>query len=189
MKYVPTIAGVILGLLFVMSAVVVLFNLIPPEKMPKPPTPEAEAFMKALGPTGYMTFIKCCELLGGILVAIPRTRNFGLLVLGPIIINILAYHTFLTNREGLRDPMLISIVVLALYLLWVGRKAFAGLLGETRDQHTIRYQQRQQFTHAALVAAVIHHERFRLVGLRLRLGNRRLVGGYRLCRLAIAAQV
>jgi putative oxidoreductase len=134
MKYVPTIAGVILGLLFVMSSVVVLFNLIPPEKMPKPPTPEAEMFMKAFGPTGYMTFIKCCELLGGILVAIPRTRNFGLLVLGPIIINILAYHTFLTNREGLRDPMLISIVVLALYLLWVGRKAFAGLLGETSRQ-------------------------------------------------------
>jgi uncharacterized membrane protein YphA (DoxX/SURF4 family) len=123
MKYVPTIAGVILGLLFVMSSVVVLFNLIPPEKMPKPPTPEAEMFMKALGPTGYMTFIKCCELLGGILVAIPAHAEFRPARARTHHINILAYHIFLTNREGLRDPMLIGIVVLALYLLWVGRKA------------------------------------------------------------------
>ena len=28
----------------------------------------------------------------------------------------------------LLDPMLIGIVLLATYLLWVGRKAFAGLL-------------------------------------------------------------
>jgi len=128
MKHLPTIAGVILGIMFVMFSVIVLFKLIPPEKMGKPPTPEAEMFMNALGPTGYMTFVKCCELLGGILVAIPRTRNFGLLVLGPIIINILAYHVFLTNGKDLGDPILIIIVVLALYLLWVGRKAFAGLL-------------------------------------------------------------
>jgi len=132
MKYLPIVAGVILGLLFVMSSVVVLFHLV---KMPPLPegTPQA-MFMGALGPTGYMTMIKVFELLGGVLVAIPRTRNFGLLVLGPIIINILAYHIFLTNREGLRDPMLIIIVVFALYLLWVGRKAFAGLLNETSPQ-------------------------------------------------------
>ena len=33
--------------------------------------------MAAFGPTGYMTFIKVLELLGGILVAIPRTRRLG----------------------------------------------------------------------------------------------------------------
>jgi uncharacterized membrane protein YphA (DoxX/SURF4 family) len=128
MKYAPTIAGILLGLLFVMSSVVILFNLIPPDKMPKPATPEAEMFMKALGPTGYMTFVKVFELLGGILVAIPRTRNYGLLVLGPIILNILAFNAFITKGEGLFSPMLIVIVLLALYLLWDGRKKFAGLL-------------------------------------------------------------
>ena len=128
MKYLPTIAGILLGLLFIMSAVTVLFNLIPPDKMPKPATPEAEMFMGAFGPTGYMTFIKVLELLGGILVAIPKTRNYGLLVLGPIIVNIVAFHVFVTKGEGVFSPMLIVICLLALYLLWVGRKAFAGLL-------------------------------------------------------------
>lgn len=125
MKYAPTVAGILLGLLFVMSAVVVLFGLAP-----NPPIPEGTPmamFMGAFGPTGYMTFIKVLELLGGILVAIPQTRNFGLLILGPILVNILAFHVFITKGEGLFSPMLLFIVALALYLLWVGRKAFAGL--------------------------------------------------------------
>ncbi len=129
-KYPPIIAGIVLGLLFVMSAVVVLFNLV---KMPPPPegTPAA-MFFGAFGPTGYMTFVKVFELLGGILVAIPRTRNLGLLVLGPILINILAFHVFVADPEGLLDPMLLVIVALALYLLWVGRKNFAGLLNRNQ---------------------------------------------------------
>jgi len=76
-----------------------------------------------------MAFVKVFELVGGVLVAIPRTRNLGLLVLGPIIVNILAFHIFITGGEGLLDPMLLIIIALALYLLWVGRKAFAGLVG------------------------------------------------------------
>ena len=125
MKHLPTVAGILLGLLFIMSSVVVLFHLV---KMPPPPdgTPAA-MFMGALIPTGYMTFVKVLELTGGILVAIPRTRNFGLLILGPIIVNILAFHVFITKGDGLLNPMIIIIVMLALYLLWAGRKNFAGL--------------------------------------------------------------
>ncbi len=126
MKYLPNIAGILLGLLFIMSAVVVLFNLVATPPMPEG-TPQA-MFMGAFGPTGYMTFIKVLELIGGILVAIPRTRNFGLLILGPILVNILAFHLFITKGEGLLNPMIIFIVLLAVYLLWVGRRAFAGLL-------------------------------------------------------------
>jgi putative oxidoreductase len=128
MKYLPIIAGIILGGLFIMASVMVLFNLVPPDKMPPPATPEAEMFMNAFGPTGYLTFVKVLELLGGILILIPKTRNYGLLVLGPIIINILAFHAFVTKGKELFSPMLIVIVLLALYLFWVERKKFAGLL-------------------------------------------------------------
>ncbi|MBX3744656.1 MAG: hypothetical protein KF833_05055 [Verrucomicrobiae bacterium] len=125
-KLLPVIAGIVLGLLFVMSAVVILFNLV---QAPPPPegTPTA-MFFAAFGPTGYLTFVKVFELIGGVLVAIPKTRNFGLLVLGPIILNILAFHIFITAGEGVFSPMILVIVALALYLLWVGRKPFAGLL-------------------------------------------------------------
>ena len=126
MRYLPSVAGAILGLLFIMASVMVLFHL-----GPTPPTPPegspAALFMGALAPTGYLTFIKICELTGGILVMIPRLRNFGLLVLGPIILNILAFHVFIMKGATLLDPMVIGICLLAAYLLWAGRKAFAGL--------------------------------------------------------------
>jgi uncharacterized membrane protein YphA (DoxX/SURF4 family) len=125
-KHLPAIAGVLLGLCFVAASIPVLFRLVPIPQMPEG-TPIAH-FMAALAPTGYMTFVKVLELLGGILVAISRTRNFGLLLLGPIIVNIIAVHIFLTTPKDLLNPMLDLIIVCALYLLWVGRKQFAGLL-------------------------------------------------------------
>ena len=84
--------------------------------------------MAALYPTGYLAFVKCLEIAGGILVVIPKTRNLGLLLLGPIVVNILAFHVFLTGGAGLADPVVIFITVLAGYLLWSGRKSFYGLL-------------------------------------------------------------
>jgi putative oxidoreductase len=127
MKHLPTVAGILLSLLFLLASIPVLFNLIPPDKMPKPPTHEAEMFMVAFGTTGYLKFVKIVELIGAILVAIPKTRNFGLLALGPVIINILAYHVFLTKPADVFEPMIVAIVVLTLYLLWVGRQQFAAL--------------------------------------------------------------
>jgi hypothetical protein len=126
MKYIPIFAGALLGLLFIMASVVVLFHLVPEPKFPEG-TPIA-MFMGAFLPTGYMTFVKIFELVGGVLVAIPRTRNFGLLVLGPIIINILAFQILVAKTTP--DPMTLAIVILAAYLLWCGRKAFAGLLNQ-----------------------------------------------------------
>lgn len=131
MKYIPHVAGGLLGALFIMAGMVMLLNLAP--DMPPPPEGSPQAlFMGAFAATGYLTFVKVLEVIGGVLVAIPFTRNLGLLVLGPILVNILAYHVFIMKGEGLFSPMLIFIVALALYLLWVGRKAFAGLLGATR---------------------------------------------------------
>ena len=126
-KYPPIVAGILLGLLFVMSAVVVLFNLV---KMPPiPPETPAGKFFAAFGPTGYMTFVKIFELTGGLLVMIPRLRNLGLLLLGTVIVNILAFHVFIGGGfKDLLEPMLLIIIALALYLLWVGRKNFSGLL-------------------------------------------------------------
>lgn len=131
MKYLPNIVGGLLGLLFVASAVMFFLIVKGIVQSPQPPPPEgsfAALFMGAFIPSGYMYFVKVFEVLGGILVAIPRTRNMGLLILGPIIINILAFHAFILKGQDLFSPPIVIIVVAALYLLWSGRKAFAGLL-------------------------------------------------------------
>lgn len=135
-KHLPTIAGTLLGLLFLMASVPVLLNLMPMPKFPEG-SPIA-LFMGAFGPTGYMKFVKTCELTGGILVLIPWARNFGLLLLGPIIVNILAFHIFITRGEGLLNPMLDVIVGLALYLVWDARKKFLNLSNGRPSQSEIQ---------------------------------------------------
>jgi len=127
MKIAAIIVGALLGFVFVASGIVVLFNLAP---MPPPPPPESPmgGFFAAFGPTGYLTFVKVLEVIGGILVAIPRTRRAGLLVLGPIIINIIAFHAFVA-REGVFAPTIVVICLFTLFLVWVEWAAFAAFLG------------------------------------------------------------
>jgi putative oxidoreductase len=124
MKIATNIAGGLLGFVFVAISLMVLLHLA---KAPPPPAGSPAAlFMGAFVPTGYLTFVKIFELVGGCLVAIPATRNFGLLILGPIIVNILAFHTFIMNGSGLVGPPLL-VAVLGAFLLWAERVKFAAL--------------------------------------------------------------
>jgi uncharacterized membrane protein YphA (DoxX/SURF4 family) len=128
MRHVPTVAGILLGLLFVQAGLVVLLGLVPTPPPPPEGTPLAQ-FLGAFGPTGYLTFVKVLEVTGGVLVALPHTRNLGLLVLVPILVNIVAFHVLVVgSSSGLLEPMLDAILVLVAYLLWVERRAFAGLV-------------------------------------------------------------
>jgi putative oxidoreductase len=128
-KYLPCIASVVLGICFLMASVPVLFNLMKPEP---PPTWEPAAhFMAAFGPTGYIKFVKMFEFVGALVVMIPRLRNVGLLLLGPVIVNIIAFHTLVGDPKELSNPVMIMpgiIILCMLYLLWDARRKFAGLL-------------------------------------------------------------
>ncbi|HEX3628427.1 MAG TPA: hypothetical protein VH280_23715 [Verrucomicrobiae bacterium] len=127
MKYLPTIAGTLLGLCFLAASIPVLLNLVPFPKMPEG-TPIAH-FMAAFVPTGYVKFVKMFEFIGGLVVLVPRLRNIGLLLLGPVIINIIAFTVLVDNPAHLtKNPMLDIIIVCALFLLWNARNKFSGLL-------------------------------------------------------------
>ena len=74
------IAGALLGLLFIVFGLNFFLHFIP---IPSPPEgSHAASFMGAAYMTGFLTFVKVLEILGGVLVAIPKTRNLGLLILG-----------------------------------------------------------------------------------------------------------
>lgn len=131
MKCAANIVGGLLGLIFIVFGLNFFMGFLPEQPNPPEGSPPA-LFFGALIPTGYFALVKSLEILGGILVAIPKTRNFGLLVLGPIIINILAFHVFLIKGAGFADSVTLTVVllisILPLFLLWTARNSFKGLL-------------------------------------------------------------
>lgn len=128
MKHAPTLASILLGLAFITFGANFFLNFIPMPADPSPADAPHKLFMAAMFPTGYLAFVKVLEILGGVLVALPKTRNIGLLVLGPIIVNILAFHIFLTKGAGLTDPPILVISILSAFLLFTERKAWLDLV-------------------------------------------------------------
>jgi len=128
MKLLPTLASVLLGLAFITFGANFFLNFIPMPADPSPADAPHKLFMGAMFPTGYLTFVKVLEILGGVLVALPKTRNIGLLVLGPIVVNILAFHIFLTKGAGLFEPPVVAIALLSAFVLFSERKSWLGLV-------------------------------------------------------------
>ena len=122
MKAITIIAHILLGLVFVVFGSNAFLHFIP---MPPPPAGLAGDFMKALFMSQYFYVVAVTQILGGLLVLSVRFTALGLLLLGPVIVNILSYHIFL-NHEGL--PLACVVAALALFLLWQKRGNFAGLL-------------------------------------------------------------
>jgi putative oxidoreductase len=112
MNIVKQIPAYLLGALFVFGGASHLFHFGPP---PPPMTGDAGTFMTLFSSTGYMTIIKICELLFGILVLIPKTRALGLILLAPIVVNILIFELHVARQPGI-GVALVVVTALAIYL-------------------------------------------------------------------------
>ena len=93
--------------------------------MPSPPPTLVGDFSKALFLSHYLHVVGALQVIGGALLLIGRFVPLGLLLLGPVIVNIDLVH-ILMDPSGL--PMAAFVSILAIFLLWRYRDAFAGLL-------------------------------------------------------------
>ena len=122
MKIATIIARSLLGLLFVVMGLNMFLNFIP---LPPPKEELAGDFMKALFASHYIYVVAILQIAGGLILLTGRYTALGLTLLGPVIVNILCFHLFI-DPPGL--PLAGVVAVLALFLLWQNRSAFAGIL-------------------------------------------------------------
>lgn len=127
MKNIPNIIGGLLGLAFLIFGVNFFFPFLPPLPKPEAGSPPA-MFFGAIYGSGFLAFVKAIEIIGAILVAIPKTRNWGLLLLGPIVVGILATNIYVIGGSAVFQPPVIAISVMSVYLLWNARDKFLNLL-------------------------------------------------------------
>ena len=115
---------ILFGLMMVNSGLNKFFNYMPmPEDMPEETMKIFGAFMTI---KWLMPLIALGEIVGGVLIAIPKTRALGAIVIFPIMVGIVVHH--LTH-----DPAGVVIgLVLFIINIWV--------IVETKDRymHMIR---------------------------------------------------
>lgn len=122
MKIATIIARSLLGLIFVVFGSNIFLRFI---QMPPPPEGPARDFMTALFVSHHLYVIGALQVAGGLLLLTGRWAPLGLTVLGPVIVNILAFHVLMAPA-GLGMAMVVS--ALALFLVWRYRENFAGLV-------------------------------------------------------------
>ncbi len=111
MKIVKTILFSLFGLLLLNSGLNKFLNYMPvPEGLPEALTKDNDAFAEI---SWLMPLVGFAEVLGGLLILVPRTRALGALVVLPVMAGVLLTH--LTVAPG----GLVMALILWAVLLWI----------------------------------------------------------------------
>lgn len=86
-------------------------------------------FFTALKGSGYMDVVKVIEIAGGLALLSKRYAPLGLLLLGPVVVNIVLYDIYLGKAF---NPVGAGVGILFTFLLVVYRKNFAGVFAAPR---------------------------------------------------------
>ncbi|HYR75828.1 MAG TPA: hypothetical protein VEM96_08295 [Pyrinomonadaceae bacterium] len=121
MKILTLIARLLLGLIFVVFGLNGFLNFL---SMGPMPSGLAGQFVGALVLSHYFWVVAALQIAGGALLLVNRFVPLGLVLLGPVIVNIVLYHVFL-NLTGV--ALAIVVVVLWLIVFYGHRQYFSGL--------------------------------------------------------------
>lgn len=100
-----------------------LINFLP---MPENMSPEQLKMMEAFGTiTWLMPLVGIVEILGGILVAIPKTRALGAIIILPVIIGILV-HDF--TYEPSAVPIALFFALIDFWVIFENKDKYAQLI-------------------------------------------------------------
>src|ERR1700688_1715128 len=120
MKIAVLVARILLGLTFLVFGLNGFLNFL---HMPMPPGPAGQ-YMGVLFMSHYLHAVFVVEVIGGVLLLSGQFIPLGLVLLGPVLVNILLFHTFLLPSGF--PPALFATVLWFIVFFGV-RQAFTGI--------------------------------------------------------------
>lgn len=121
MKVVVTIARILLAIVFLFFGSNIFLHFLPTPPMPPSPM---QQFNSAMQTSGYIYAVGFFQVGPAILLLINRYVPLALTILGPVIVNILLFHT--TMAPSTVAPA-IFVTILWLIVFWSVRSAFSGI--------------------------------------------------------------
>jgi len=121
MKIAALIARILLGLIFFVLGLNAFLHFIP---MGPLPAGTAGQFLTALIASHYVYIVSAVQVAGGALLLANRYVPLGLVLLGPVIVNIFFFH-LLMEHSGL--PLAIVVVILWGIVAFRHRQYFSGI--------------------------------------------------------------
>ena len=121
MRILTLIARLLLGLMFVVLGLNGFLNFL---NMGPMPSGLAGQFIVALAVSHYFWVVAALQIAGGALLLVNRYVPLGLVLLGPVIVNIILYHVFL-NPSG--AGLAIAAAILWGIVFYSHRQAFSGI--------------------------------------------------------------
>jgi len=122
-KILTLVARILLGLIFVVFGLNGFLNFL------KGPMPSGLAlqFVGALIQSHYFWVVAALQIAGGALLLLNRYVPLGLVLLGPVIVNIILYHAFLHPSDIVLP---IVVVILWLIVFYAHRQYFSGIFAQ-----------------------------------------------------------
>jgi uncharacterized membrane protein YphA (DoxX/SURF4 family) len=105
MKIVALIARILMGLVFFVFGLNGFLHFLP---VPALPDNDAGHFVGALVHSHYIVVVAALQVIGGALMLVGRYVPLGLILLGPVIVNILLYH-MLMEPKGIVPGLVTAI--------------------------------------------------------------------------------
>jgi uncharacterized membrane protein YphA (DoxX/SURF4 family) len=124
MRILTLIVRLLLGLIFVVFGLNGFLNFL---SMGPMPSGLAGQFVGALVLSHYFWVVAALQIAGGALLLVNRFVPLGLVLLGPVIVNIILYHLLL-NPTGI--ALAIVVTILWLIVFYAHRQYFSGIFAQ-----------------------------------------------------------
>jgi uncharacterized membrane protein YphA (DoxX/SURF4 family) len=132
-KKILFVVSILFGLLLINSGLNKFFHYLPmPENLPEPMLETFKSFMQI----GWLfPLIATVEIIGGVLFMVPKYRALAALMLFPILVGVLLFHS---NQAPQGLPMAVIVMGINIWAIVEDWHKFQPLIKEEKKAQTIK---------------------------------------------------